>query len=66
MPIDINKLHKQPSEDYSDLTFGDRLRAVRRARGMTCQVLADKAGIGSSTIGFYEKRGVLRMCRPWS
>lgn len=59
MPIDINKLHKRPEVDFSDLTFGDRLKAVRKARGLTCQALADKAGIGSSTISFYEKRGVL-------
>lgn len=59
MQVDISKLHNRPAEDDSDLTFGDRLRAVRKARGLTCQALADKAGIGKSTIGFYEKKGTI-------
>lgn len=59
MKIDINKLHMPSDEDFSCLAFGDRLRAVRKARGLTYQALADKAGIGKSTIAFYEKMGTL-------
>ncbi len=59
MPIDINELHKQPSEDFSDLTFGDRLRAVRKARGLTQIQLAEKAGISQCMVSFYERDEVL-------
>ncbi len=59
MKVDISKLYNRPAEDDSDLTFGDRLRAVRKARGLTYQTLADKAGMGKSTLVFYEKKGTL-------
>lgn len=59
MSIDINKLHNQPDINYSGLNFGDRLRAVRKARGFTYQTLADVAGMGKSTLVFYEKKGTL-------
>ena len=59
MSIDINKLQMPPSEDYSELTFGDRLRAVRKARGLTQIQLAEKAGIGQCMVSFYERDEVL-------
>lgn len=59
MKIDTNKLHIPTDEDYSELLFGDRLKAVRKARGLTRKALADKVGIGESSIAFYENQGVL-------
>lgn len=59
MSNDMNKLHMPTAEGYSDLTFGDKLKAVRKARGLTRKALADRAGIGVSSIVFYENQGVL-------
>ncbi len=57
MPINVTDLHNQPSNDYSDLMFADRLRAVRKARGMKQRDLAVKAGVTANQISEYE-RGV--------
>ena len=53
--ININELKEPPQEDYSDLTFGDRLRAIRKARGLTQGELAIKSGIHRNIIGDYER-----------
>ena len=42
------------SEDYSDLTFGDRLKAIREARGYTKKELSEKSGVNVNTIRSYE------------
>lgn len=41
-------------EDYSDLTFGDRLKAIREARGYTKKQLSKISGVHSNLIAEYE------------
>ena len=53
--ININELKEPPQEDYSDLTFGDRLRAIRKARGLTLSELSSKSGILLNRLGEYER-----------
>lgn len=62
MSIDINKLHNQPDINYSGLNFGDRLRAVRKARGLTYQQLADAAGMGKAHWFSMKRKG---LCQMW-
>lgn len=54
MPIDVDKLQMPPSEDCSELTFGDRLKAVREARGISQNKLAKVSGIPQSSISLFE------------
>ena len=42
------------SEDYSDLTFGDRLKAIREARGYTKKELSKFSGVHPNLISSYE------------
>lgn len=66
MTSDMNKLHMPTTEDYSDLTFGDKLKAVRKARGLTRKALADRAGIGESSIVFMKIRVYCQMYLHWN
>ena len=43
----------------SELSFGDRLRAVRKARGLTQSQLADKAGVTQCLVSTYERNAAL-------
>jgi transcriptional regulator with XRE-family HTH domain len=41
------------------MSFGQKLREIRRAKGLTQQGLADKAGIPQTTISGWENAGYL-------
>ena len=56
---EVRKINNLQSEDFSDVSFGERLKAVREARGYTYRGLANKAGIAKSTIYFYETKGYM-------
>ncbi len=41
--------------DIDNLTFGEKLRAIRKAKAITQQRLADRAGISQIQISLYER-----------
>ena len=45
--------------DDIELTLGDKIRAVRRARGMTQEEFAQKVGILQCQVAQYETMGIL-------
>jgi transcriptional regulator with XRE-family HTH domain len=47
-------------------TFGERLRALRLAAGMTQQALADSAGLAVSAVRVYEQGGRKRGEPTWA
>ena len=55
MKVDANILRQPDKEDFSELTFGDRLRAVREARGISQKDLAVKIGVLPNYISCYER-----------
>lgn len=55
MKIDINKLKQPPVEDFSELTFGDKLRAVREARGLSQKELSERIGVTPNYVSNYER-----------
>lgn len=55
MKIDINKLKQPPVEDFSGLTFGDKLRAVREAKGLSQKELSERIGVTPNYISNYER-----------
>lgn len=55
MPNNVTQSRKVFTENRTELTFGDRLKAVRKARGLTQKQLAVKAGIGQCMVSFYER-----------
>ena len=55
MKVDANILRQPDKEDFSKLTFGERLRAIRKARGFSQDDLAKKVGIHRNMISNYER-----------
>lgn len=47
-------LSKKPVEPTEDTTFGERLREIRKRRGLTQRELAEKLGMQQSMIAQYE------------
>lgn len=53
--MNLNNLYEQISEDYSELSFSYRLRAIREARGISQRELADRVGVTPNYISNYER-----------
>lgn len=54
MAIDVDRLNELCEVEYFNLSFGDKLQAVRRARGLTLKDLEVKSGLSRSVISGYE------------
>lgn len=52
--VDVEELNLLSQQEYFELSFGDRLRAVRRSRGLTIDELEKKSGISRAVISAYE------------
>ena len=55
MKINVNELCCPPDEDFSELTLGNRLRAIRVARGLKQKELARMVGLMPNYISCYER-----------
>lgn len=50
-----NLIIKDTEEDFSDVPLGNRLKAVRRARGFKQSYVAAKSGVEQASISRYER-----------
>ena len=51
----IKAITKQRAEDYLELRFGDRMRAIREARGFSQKDLSEKIGVTPNYVSDYER-----------
>lgn len=51
----LKTLTEQPEEDYSELLFGHRLKAIREARGLSQKDLSNKIGVTPNYVSNYER-----------
>lgn len=51
----LKTLTEQRAEDYSELRFGDRMRAIREARGISQKDLSNKIGVTPNYVSDYER-----------
>ena len=51
----LKAITKQHAEDYSELLFGHRLRAIREARGLSQKDLSNKIGVTPNYVSNYER-----------
>ena len=51
----LKRLTEQRAVDYSELHFGDRMRAIREARGFSQKDLSEKIGVTPNYVSDYER-----------
>lgn len=51
----LKPITEQPTEDYSELLFGHKLKAIREARGISQKDLSNKIGVTPNYVSNYER-----------